>query len=322
MTQKIIFYICIILGLSHQSASSQEIKNKEIQLLIDSTISIMKNNSVNSNNVDWAILKENATLKATNLSSPYELGDIMRYFYRSVNDFHGAFFYRDSVFRFSRKEPLISDSIKNEWKKRSGIKSKLLRDNIGYLIVPSMPGASKSRFDSLAQSLNDSLCFLLTNNVKGIIIDLRTNGGGAIYPMVLGLEPLLQLELVGSFQTKIESKWLLKGHSFYIDTAKLASIIPKCSIDAANLPVAILTSNATGSSGEFLIMAFKGRRNTRILGTTTAGYVTVNDGFKINDEAFMNLSVGYGKDRNGKIYIKHNDDKVIAATKWLKSIKK
>jgi C-terminal processing protease CtpA/Prc len=83
-------------------------------------------------------------------------------------------------------------------------------------------------------------------------------------------------------------------------------------------------------------MAFKGRKNTIILGDTTAGYLTVNKGFKINNDAFMNLSVGYGKDRNGKTYKNalkpdilvnspdkfndlKNDEKIKAAVKWLKS---
>ncbi|WP_256002023.1 S41 family peptidase [Pedobacter deserti] len=336
MNRKILLFIGTVLSLIHVSASSQELKSKEIKSLIDSTILIMKKNSINSNQVDWVDVRENALLKARNLSNAYELGDVMRYLLRSVNDFHGAFFYRDSVFRYSKKDPVISDSIRNEWKKKSGVRAKILEDNIGYLRVPSMPGQSKHKFDSLAQSLSDSLCFLLKRNPKGIILDLRTNGGGALYPMVLGLEPLLGREYIGSFQTKVESKWLLQDHNFYIDTSKLASILPKCSTDASTLPVVILTSHATGSSGEFLIMAFKGRHHTVTLGETTAGYVTVNDGFKVNNDAFMNLSVGYGKDRNGNTYTRaldpdisisgpdnfndlQHDKKIIAASGWLKS---
>jgi carboxyl-terminal processing protease len=266
MIHKSILYIGIVLLLSNKLASSQEIKNKEIKFLIDTTIAIMKINAVNSEKVDWKMTKKNALYKATNLSSPYELGNIMRYLYGAANDFHGAFFYRDSVFKYNRKESSISDSIKNEWKKRSGIRTKMLKYNFGYLRIPSMPGGSKSEFDSLAQSLNDSLCVLFRKNIEGIVVDLRINGGGAMFPMILGLEQLLQQENVGSFQMKNGSQWLLRNHNFYLDTAQLASIIPKCSTNAATLPVAILTSNATGSSGEFLIMAFKGRKNTITIG--------------------------------------------------------
>ncbi|CAM3987641.1 Peptidase family S41 [Pedobacter westerhofensis] len=334
MPQKIILFISFILVFRSQEVFCQDFKNQEIKFLVDSTITIMRKNSVNSNKVDWTLLRKNVMLKAANLSSPYQLGDVIRYLFRSLDDFHGAFFYRDSVFKYNRKESPISDSIKNEWNKRSGIKTGILKDNIGYLRIPSMPGGSKSTFDSLAQNLNDSLCSLLTQHIKGIIVDLRINGGGAMYPMILGLEQLLQREAVGSFLMKTESKWFLKDHNFYIDTTKLASIAPKCWTATARLPMVMLTSPATGSSGEFLIIAFKGRPNTIIIGNSTAGYVTANQGFKINDEAFLNLSVGYGKDRNGKTYFKairpdisisspdkfndlENDRKILAAAKWL-----
>ena len=105
-------------------------------------------------------------------------------------------------------------------------------------------------------------------------------------------------------------------------------------MNAQNIPVVILVGPGTGSSGEFFLMAFNGRKNTVLLGSQTAGWVTVNTGLPINDTAFMNLSVGYGADRNETIYKEAlepdititsvdkfndiaNDDKVKAALKWL-----
>jgi carboxyl-terminal processing protease len=38
------------------------------------------------------------------------------------------------------------------------------------------------------------------------------------------------------------------------------------------------------------------------LGEPTAGYVTINDGFKINESCWINLSVGYSMDKNKKLY--------------------
>ena len=84
-----------------------------------------------------------------------------------------------------------------------------------------------------------------------------------------------------------------------------------------------------------MIIAFKGRKNTVLLGSKTAGYVTVNTGIPINDTAFMNLAVGYSADRSGKLYKEAidpdipltgvdkfnniaNDEKVNVAVKWLK----
>jgi C-terminal processing protease CtpA/Prc len=153
--------------------------------------------------------------------------------------------------------------------------------------------------------------------------------------MILGLKNLLGEGKIGEFRAGVTETWVLKNNSFLIDTAKLATITPTCNIKADKMPVVVITGSQTGSSGEFLLMTFKGRPKTVALGSTTAGYVTANDGFKITDSAFLNLSVGYGADRNGKLYRDamkpdimleavdnfndiEGDIKVQAAVKWLR----
>jgi C-terminal processing protease CtpA/Prc len=295
----------------------------------------MKHNAVNANTVNWNMIRTDAMAKAKEVTNPYQLGATMRYLYKSINDFHGAFFYKDSTFQWHRNEPAVSDSIMNEWKKGVRSITMVLENNIGYLRIPSMPVGTKEDFYTKAQKLNDSLCSLLDKNVKGIILDLRLNGGGAMHPMILGVEQLLGKGYVGSFHVKKKEDWFIREDGFYVDTILYSKIIPRCSVDAQNIPVVMLVSPHTASSAECLIIAFKGRRNTVLLGSNTAGYTTVNTGIQINDTAAMNLAVGYSADRNGKIYKDAiepdisfasvdkfndipNDDKVKAAIKWLR----
>lgn len=310
-------------------------QNNEVRFLIDTAITIMRENSVNASQVDWVKVRETAFEKAKGIDNPYSLGSVMRYLYQSVDDFHGIFFYKDSGFNWQKKKNIVSDSIMNEWKKGPAIRKKMLEGNIGYLRIPSMLAGSIAEFSKKAQSLNDSLCQLLNQSPKGLILDLRLNGGGAMHPMILGVHNLLPSGKVGEFNVKKKEDWLLKNNSFLVDTAVLATIVPRCTNRAQQLPVVILTSPQTGSSGEFLIMTFKGRRNTILLSSTTAGYVTVNSGFLISDTAYMNLAVGYGADKNGTVYKEalnpdvfvegpdsfndiDKDMKVQAAIKWLK----
>jgi carboxyl-terminal processing protease len=331
MSRKPLLFIVVVLLLSPSLVLAQ---SPEVKFLIDTSISIMRQNAVNASQVNWDVLKEEALKKAADITNPYQLGNVMRYLYKSINDFHGAFFYRDSTFRWSQKEFVVSDSIMNEWKKRSGIKTKLLNGNIGYLRIPSMPVADNKEFNSKAQDLNDSLCSLLTKNIKGIILDLRLNGGGAMHPMILGVEQLLGHGHVGSFHVKKEEGWFINEDGFFVDTTLFGLIVPASKINAQNMPVVMLISPATGSAAECLIISFKGRKNTVLLGSSTAGYVTVNTGFPISNMAFMNLAVGYSADRNGKLYTTaiapdipftgtdkfndiENDEKVKAAMQWL-----
>jgi C-terminal processing protease CtpA/Prc len=315
--------------------TSVHAQSDEVKFLIDTTISIMKNNAVNANTVNWDTIRRNALMQAKNIDNPYELGSTMRYLYKSINDFHGAFFWKDSTFQWRHDELKISDSLINEWKKGVQSITAVLDKNIGYLRIPSMPGGSKEDFDRKAQTLNDSLCVLLSKNIKGIILDARLDGGGAMFPMILGVRQLLSDGFIGSFRTKKKENWTIKNNGFFIDTTLLTEVKPKCEVNAQNIPVVILVGPGTGSSGEFFLMAFKGRKKTILLGSQTSGWVTVNTGIQINDTAFMNLSIGYGTDRNGKIYKEAivpdvtitgvdkfndiaNDEKIKAAIKWLR----
>ena len=332
MKQRITLFISInlILGINLISAQSAEVK-----FLVDTSIVIMKNNAVNADSVDWNTLRSNALTKAKEVNSPYGLGPTMRYLYKSLNDFHGAFFYKDSTFQWHRNETKVPDSIMNEWKKGVQSITMVLDKNIGYLRIPAMPIANQEDFNSKAQKLNDSLCSLLSKNVKGIILDLRLDGGGAMHPMILGVEQLLAGGHIGSFQTKQKQNWFINDNGFFVDTALISKINPTCNINAHNIPVVMLVSPYTGSAAECFIIALSGRKNTVLLGSKTAGYVTVNTGIPINDTAFMNLAIGYNADRNGKIYKDAiepdipftsidkfndvaNDEKVKAAMKWLK----
>lgn len=318
--------------------SAQTPKNNDVKFLIDTTITIMKANALNAGKVDWAAIKKEAYKGAYNLNNAYELGDVMRNLFKSIGDFHGGFFQGDSTFRWKGRELIVSDSVRKEWSKGPRIKTEMLGD-IGYIRVPSMSqGNGRADWDAKAQQLNDSLCTILSLNPKGIILDVRLDGGGVMFPMILGLKQILGEGKVGSFHIKNDQQWLIKGNTFFIDSTSMATIIPKCITNAQSIPCVLLIGPGTGSSGEFLVMAFKGRAKTVLIGTETAGYVTVNNGFGIKNGSSMNLSVGSGQDRNGQNYteaiqadvilnkVDHfndlkNDEKVQAAVKWLKNQK-
>jgi len=328
---KITLFICILICLRVDSLYGQ---NQEIKFVLDKSIEIMKANSANSNKVDWTVIKTNTFEQARKLENVYQLGPVFKMILKALNDFHGTAFIGDSSYKWVRDEPQYSDSIKNEWKKHVSVQEKILIGNIGYLRVPSMPYGDRADLNKKAQKLNDSLCFLIKKNVKGIVLDLRLNGGGAMYPMMLGLEHLLQEGNLGSFTGNLKENWVLKNNGFYLDTIIQASIVPKCSIPAKLIPVVVLIGPGTGSSGEFLAISFKKRKNTIFLGEKTAGYVTSIAGFKVTDVVYLNLSTGYGRDKMGQIYeqalvpdismndpdsfndIEH-DKKVIAAIKLI-----
>ena len=329
-------FVAILLTVSTLFVANVFGQSKEVKFLIDTSIAIMKNNAVNRDHVDWKKIEQNVYSQIATKENAYQLGPAFRMLFKSINDFHGAFSCWDSTYSWQRPEPEYSDSIKKEWQKGVSLQTFTLQDNIGYLRVPYISFEKRNELDKRSQSLNDSLCALLDKNVIGIILDLRLNSGGAMYPMMLGLEQLLHEGKIGSFTDNVN--WILKDNGFYLDTAILTSITPKCAIPDKQIPVAILIGPATGSSGEFLAIAFKKRENTIFIGTETAGYVTATEGFEIREWVSLLLSTGYGRDRTGQIYdqplspdiyIKEPDSfndlkkdaKVLAAMDWIKAKK-
>ena len=328
---KVVFIALLAITAPITTVFSQK---QELISVIDTTLQIMRANSVNKSTVDWNLLRKKALAKARDAENGYQLGDVFRMILKETNDFHGSVFVGDSTFKWIRKERSISDSIKKEWKKGIYLQSKVLDGNVGYLRVPYMSFGNRADLDKKAQTLNDTLCSLLSRNVKGIVLDLRLNGGGAMYPMMLGLKQILGDGQIGSFTSSGSERWLLKNNCFYLDTTLLTCITPKCNISANTIPVAVLIGTATGSSGEFLAISFKGRSNTIFLGEKTAGYVTATKGFKINDAVYLLISTSYGKDRKGRVYsealspdILSNDEdsfndidhdkKVVRASQWI-----
>jgi C-terminal processing protease CtpA/Prc len=71
-------------------------------------------------------------------------------------------------------------------------------------------------------------------------------------------------------------------------------------------PVAVLTSGATASSGEAIVVAFRGRPATRSFGEPTNGVPTGNAFRPLPDGAVINLTGVVDADRTGQTY----DDRI------------
>lgn len=75
-----------------------------------------------------------------------------------------------------------------------------------------------------------------------------------------------------------------------------------CLDSPPDAPVAVLFENRTASSGEVIVISFIGRRNTRSFASSSAGYTTSNEGFKLSDQAIIFLATAVMADRTGRVY--------------------
>lgn len=141
----------------------------------------------------------------------------------------------------------------------------------------------------------------------GWIVDLRGNTGGNMWPMLLGVAPLLRMtagddETVGTFVTADgPSTWhstpsgLRLGAGAIVDLGK-----PGYQLKHPGAPVAVLTGPHTASAGEATALAFRGRPQTRSFGEPTRGVSTANVVRPLVDGSSLVLTTSVMQDRHGR----------------------
>jgi carboxyl-terminal processing protease len=122
-------------------------------------------------------------------------------------------------------------------------------------------------------------------------------------PMILGLGPLFDSEILG-FLVDVNGKkesWAYRNGSYLWENKAKISVTDPVKL-SSGLPVAVLHSSQTGSSGEIVLISFIGNAKTRSFGQPTWGLTTGNGAFDLPDGARMMLASTVMADRNGKKY--------------------
>jgi carboxyl-terminal processing protease len=130
-----------------------------------------------------------------------------------------------------------------------------------------------------------------------------------MWPMLAGIGPLLGDTIVGSFGLgPTAGRWhYSRGVSGILHADGTLHAVTRVTVSPVSLrrpdaSLAVLTDGGTGSSGEAVAIAFRGRHNSRSFGSATAGFMTVNRGSSLPDGANMIVTVGYFADRHRILY--------------------
>lgn len=176
-------------------------------------------------------------------------------------------------------------------------------EDYGYVLVPGfMSGDSASMF-AFADSLQRGIAALSVQGVRGWIVDLRQNTGGNMTPMICGLGPLFASGVLGTLTDvsgRVEHWWYRDGVYGWDEEEVLR--IPRPVVLPAPLPIAVLTSAQTGSSGECTTISFIGNSRTRSFGQPTFGLTTGNGQFALPDGAQLFVASTTMGDRNGRLF--------------------
>lgn len=175
-----------------------------------------------------------------------------------------------------------------------------LIDNCGYILVPPFHGGNQEQILAFADSLQRGIKKLYESGIKGWIVDLRQNTGGNMAPMVAGLGPLFSEERLGALVdvNGQPNSWYYRAGAYLWDDEPGWTVSDPVQLEK-KLPIAVLTSGQTGSSGEIVVVSFIGNDQTRLFGQATWGLTTGNGDFELPDGARIFLASTIYSDRNG-----------------------
>jgi C-terminal processing protease CtpA/Prc len=177
--------------------------------------------------------------------------------------------------------------------------------DIGYLALPGLLVGNvadyRKAYARTAQMLIQEIDQCTT---CGWVIDLRRNVGGGVWPMWVGVGPVLGEGEFAGFVGPGETLRAIycDGKASMEPGDVLEEIEEPYNLKRSCPPVAVLTGPLTGSSGEFVALAFRGRPHTRSFGEPTYGVPTGNDSKQLGDGALIALTTHLGADRTGKTY--------------------
>lgn len=171
-------------------------------------------------------------------------------------------------------------------------------DGILYILLP--PYEYKSAKESEYTDIVISAVKEHMNEIKGVIVDLRDNIGGGMYPMLAAISPFIPDGLLFQFKSDYYTSSVELNAG--VITQNKNTLITVEDLDVLDIPVAVLQNEWTASSGEATLISFKGLPNVKTFGCASAGYCSANQVYSLYDGAELVLTVSKDVDRLGNEY--------------------
>lgn len=150
------------------------------------------------------------------------------------------------------------------------VSSKMMDNNVAYIKIDSFD-------NNVSDSFKSQLTDLMKENVNGIIIDLRSNGGGIVTEAT---------DIADLFLEKDETILITKSkkdNEEKITKSKQEPIVK-------NTPVVILVNEGTASASEILAGALKDKYNATIVGKTTYGKGVIQSLYNLTDGSGLKIT--------------------------------
>jgi carboxyl-terminal processing protease len=291
MKSKLLFYPFFILSVISCTDDESPAISPVAMNYLNEVMDLMQRNSINKKTIDWADFKSKVLAKVAGAQTIADTYPGITEALQLLGDNHSIFTKPDGGVIYIQTFQCNSQIIVKP----------LMPTDIGYVKVNSFSGASNDDVAiAFAREIQNQIKSQDSPNIKGWIVDLRSNPGGNMWPMLAGIGPILGEGVVGYFVDPDgnEQPW-----SYLDGTSKAANIVgtqlnDPYEVIVANPKVAVLLDNGVASSGEVIAICFIGRANTKSFGSNTCGLSTANQSFPLSDGSSLNLTVAHLADRN------------------------
>ncbi len=270
---------------------------------VDYVIGLIDSHSIYRAALDWPAFRSAVALQARGAESQVDAHLAVRYAIGALGDVHA--YLRPA----ERAEVLGAAPVSNARTGRPPIppEGRRMADGIAYLTIPGFAGGTHMQQVEFAETLQSMIASLDDEPLGtcGWIVDLRRNSGGNLWPMLLGLGPLLG-DGDAVFATypdgRRETVWYRDGRAGLGDFARLRVRGEPHRLRDPAASVAVLLGPDTASAAEVLAMAFRGIDGRRSFGASTDGVNSGTRTFVLPDGAELVLSVVTMSDRTGHAY--------------------
>jgi C-terminal processing protease CtpA/Prc len=313
---RLLFFTATLLFFGWYSTAFAQ--SAQVTKYITEITGIVKNNSIVTSQIDWPKYQKDVDSLSGNINSIDSCRPVLDYVIQTLRtngDKHSFFIYKSLV------KKLNTGSVQPK-----PAEARLLDAHTAYIKVPGIMSLNTAANNAFRDTIQQLIRKLDTeNDITAWVVDLRHNTGGNMWPMIAGLNALIQDGIAGYWVSSKNkrSRWYSYGRSM-MGAGKFYKIKRRSS------PIAVLIDGHTASSGEMTAISFLGLPYVKTFGQPSAGYTTANYTFVLSSGVILQLATSYAADRKKHVYkdrivpdvlVKENaagaDDTLEAAMKWI-----
>jgi len=287
--------------------------------LVEEALAAAERLSMRRDAVDWDALRTEARARAAKARGLDEARDVIDWMLGELGDGHSSLVREGSMAGSDAASASGADAgaAAGAGAGRAGAggrtmpapvepEGRRLTGRIGYLRVPHLIAMAPDVTEPWMRKLDGLQARLAAEGVEAWVVDLRRNVGGNMWPMLAVLSGILGEGKAGTM-TMPGGKprdWGVAPGEVWVGPppSPMVSLGDAAAPDTSAFPVAVLTDQRTASSGEAVVVSFRGRPRTRSFGMPTSGRSTANSTVALSDGSLLNITTSAFRDRTGRVY--------------------